>query len=120
MLSFRSILLAAAVFATIASAIPTPATPEDALPDHLGLTNPDPEDIAGKATKTVTVIVDGLAYEGHPGPEFRKRGGSSTSNPVEIFKNCHDGIADIVVQLSQYSFFLSFSIQTKLHRSVYC
>jgi hypothetical protein len=89
MLSFRSILFAAAAFATIASAIPTPGTPTDAA----DMTD-DP--LAGIPARiddlTNTEVTDLLGV----------RGGSS--NPVDLISNCHDSISVIVVKLSQYSF----------------
>jgi hypothetical protein len=83
MLSFRSIFVAAVALATFTSAVPvgTDATPSGA--SELGLTN-----VLNGVTKG-----DGLLKRG---------GGAPTCKPpADIFQTCHDGIAPIVVEISQ-------------------
>jgi len=87
MLSLRSILLAAAAFATFTSAIPTTGNP-------LG---------GGDATGVIGSITDGLTSGGGgtnalSGIPPAKRGFSQSCG--DIFQKCHDGIAVIVVELT--------------------
>lgn len=84
MLSFRSILLAAAAFATFTSAIPAPAPVIPVVGDILtggGVTN----GLAGGADR---------------------RGDYSAG---DIFKKCHDDVAVIVVKIRGFSLFLFYS-----------
>ena len=79
MLSFRSILLAAAAFATVASAIPTP--------DGNAL-------VAGVANlkRSPDFYSDALARRGQP-------------SCGDIVKKCHDDIAVVIVKIGQSNFF---------------
>jgi hypothetical protein len=77
MLSFRSILFAAAAFATMASAIPTPDTSTNALG---GLTSRE-------------ILPVGLTAAP------AKRGEESWG---DIVKTCHDDVAVVVVKISQF------------------
>lgn len=82
MLSFRSILLAAAAFATLTSAIPTP------IPDSGAALGP----LSGLGT-TVTGIT------GNVGGNM-KRGDYSVA---DYFYNCHENLLEIVVKISKES-----------------
>ena len=88
MLSFRSILLAVAAFATVASAIPTPGT--------TGITN----DVGGLTSGGLTsgspaVVPAAPALPGAPSKRGQPSGG-------DIIKKCHDDIAVLVVKIRQY------------------
>jgi len=86
MLSFRSIFLAAAAFATVASAIPTPGVP--GLPDVLGGLGSGSLVPAGAPAAPVRRDDD------HP-HHYEEGHGS----PGDVFKKCHESIKPIVVEL---------------------
>jgi len=108
MFSFRSILLAAAAFATVASAVPTPGLTDGGVGGITGLVNP--------ATVMGAVTGGGLAggLTGGGSPVGGLTGGGSPvggltgaavkrgehHSPSEVFHKCHDGLADIVIQLT--------------------
>ena len=97
MLSFRSILFAAAAFATVVSAIPTPATLS-------GLTNALPVGGVGNALPIGAPAKrqDFAPFEG--GADLAKRGHPSCG---DIIKKCHEDIAVIYAKIGQclFSFF---------------
>jgi hypothetical protein len=101
MFSLRSILFAAAAFATVASAIPTPAPPD-------GLQVGDTIDTIDKETDTMELLISKFASSA-----INTRGDSYT--PADSFKKCSDGIAVIVVEISRYLFFYLYNNQTKLY-----
>ena len=84
MLSFRSIFVAAVALATFTSAVPVGTDPTGGATDSLG-------NVLGG-----DLLKGGLV----------KRGGGEPTckTPPDIFKTCHDGIAPIVVEISQYYF----------------
>ena len=87
MLSFRSILVAAATFATIVSAVPTP----EIIPDLIH--NPS---IPVFGMTTSFPGLGGLPI-GEKGITQSKRGGAPSC--YERIKKCHDDIAVIVVKI---------------------
>ena len=89
MLSFRSILFAAAAFAAIVSAVPT--TPD--VSSGLVQPSPDPPTVGGGGLSIISGLFNGLL-----GRDMHcKRGGQSSS--YEIVKKCHDDIAVIVIKI---------------------
>jgi len=90
MLSFRSLFIAAAAFATLASAIPTNAGPlgvADGLTTGSGLTDIIPVGGSG-AAPNVAGLAGGLP----------KRGGEKV--PVgDLFQSCHDKIEPIFIKI---------------------
>lgn len=106
MLSFRSILLAAAAFATVASAIPTPAGPLDGVPGVSGITGGGgPLAVADSVTGAIGGLGGlggALGGAGSVVPAGLRRG--EHHSPKEVFEKCHDGMAGLVVELSRYHF----------------
>ena len=89
MLSFRSILLAAAAFATVASAIPAPQLGN--LP-------------AAPAVPDVGSLGNGLPLVGTLGGNaaspLNTRGGQPSC--ADLFQSCHNQIAPIIVKIGKY------------------
>ena len=97
MLSFnlKSILVAAAAFASLVSAVPTPDT-SNSLNIDLGGGLGNYEQDLGSPDRGGLLVGLGLGnLNGDNGPV--KRGGSSCK---EIVQKCHDGIALIVIKIS--------------------
>ena len=82
MLSFRSLLFAAAAFATLASAIPTPDTSARDLVTTLG------QVFAGDG------VADGITG----GISGR---GEERQYAPDVFKKCHDSVLGIIVEIGK-------------------
>ena len=104
MLSLRSILVAAAAFATIVSAVPTPDVGSGLVqrtPQLVPIPYPLPEDGGAGSAPSLpgTGGADGLPLPlpGGPLPALPiKRGGQSC---YERIKQCHDDISVIVIKI---------------------
>ena len=106
MLSFKFILIAAAVFASVVSAVPTPV-----IDNNLNIAELSPYTGAVGAAENVVGAAYNAAFSNadtvHPlpgapstsPPTLVKRGGSSSSCK-EVIQKSHDDIADIVVKIS--------------------
>jgi hypothetical protein len=84
MLSFRSILFAAAAFATVVSAIPTPETAG-------GLTNVLPVGSVGNVLPAAPQLGGLSSKRGDEGKEGKSCG--------DLFKKCKEDIAVIVIKI---------------------
>lgn len=82
MLSFRSILFAAAALATVVSAVPTPDTSAS------GVTNNAP----GVGSAVTNVLGGGLSGRGE------------SQYPGDYFQTCRGTLAPIIVELSKFIF----------------
>ena len=95
MLSFKSILLAAAAFVSIVSAVPTPE-----VGNSLNVVQRSPQlpklPATGAGTLPNVPALGGIPALG--GATNSKRGGGKSCK--EIFDTCHDGIAEIIVEIS--------------------
>ena len=87
MLSFKFILIAAAAFASMISAVPTPE-----IGNSLNIAQRSPGIVDGIAVDVIDVINNAAA-------DVSKRGGSESSCK-EVIQKSHDDIADIVVKIS--------------------
>ena len=101
MLSFKSILLAAAAFASIVFAVPTPE-----VGNSLNIAQRSPAGgVPGAGAlpelpATGTGLISSLPVVGGGGdstPAVKRGGGKSCK---EVFQTCHDGIVEIIVDIS--------------------
>ena len=93
---FRSIFLAVAAFATVASAVPTPSP--QGIPALGGILSGG----AGGTTNSIGGSGDGTSSGSEILPLPRGQ-----YNPSDSFKNCHEGLLAVVVKIS-LSFLLFF------------
>ena len=101
MFSLRSILLAAAAFATMTSAIPMPETGTTGItPNVAGAGG------AGGALGTITDIVSGASNAGSATDNLKR----NQKSLADSFQTCHGGIAAVIVEISKCHILLSLSV----------